>query len=239
MIKVVFLDLGNTLVTGGGGDRIVFEKSLTKLVELARLRGYEVDSEMLRARFVEQRDLHDELREKFLIEIHMKSWLGQLLSSACSRKIDEGLLKCAMQALVEARTRHATFYREVPSALQELKKLNYRLAVISNTSSEEVIHRVLGKLQLNAFFELVLTSAEFGVRKPYPGIFLFALKKLRVSPSESVFVGDSLKHDILGAKSIGMRTVLLDRKGRGAGEEIFDPTITSLEELGRVLKTIQ
>ena len=47
--------------------------------------------------------------------------------------------------------------------------------------------------------------------KPHPSIFEAALRKAGVTPDESVMVGDSLAHDIAGARRIGMRGVLVAR----------------------------
>ena len=43
--------------------------------------------------------------------------------------------------------------------------------------------------------------------KPSPRLFIQALDALRVSPQDALFVGDSLRHDVRGARAVGLRTV--------------------------------
>jgi HAD superfamily hydrolase (TIGR01509 family) len=50
-------------------------------------------------------------------------------------------------------------------------------------------------------------SGEVGARKPEPEIFLHALERLGVDPTDALFVGDSLERDVQGAGDVGMTTV--------------------------------
>ena len=56
-----------------------------------------------------------------------------------------------------------------------------------------------------------MTSREVGVEKPHPSIFLRALKKVGVTPDEAIHVGDQVFSDAQGAKSVGIRPVLIIR----------------------------
>jgi FMN phosphatase YigB (HAD superfamily) len=71
-------------------------------------------------------------------------------------------------------------------------------------------------------------------------IFKEALKALGRMPKETVFVGDSLYHDVQGAKMVGMKTIWLKRDGlnRENIEVTPDKTINSLEELSKTLETM-
>jgi putative hydrolase of the HAD superfamily len=90
---------------------------------------------------------------------------------------------------------------------------------------------------LKDYFDLILISAEVNQRKPSPKIFKKALKKLDVDASKAVFVGDMPDLDIMGAKSAGMKTVLIRRKlGREYATTKPDMVIESLTELLNALK---
>jgi len=47
--------------------------------------------------------------------------------------------------------------------------------------------------------------------KPHPLIFLAALDSAGVEAEESVYVGDQYSCDVVGARGVGMKPVLVDR----------------------------
>lgn len=106
-----------------------------------------------------------------------------------------------------------------------------QLGVISNTSSERV-RDVLKGSGLDKFFRVVVLSRDVGVRKPHPKIFLHALERIGVKPEEALHVGDSIEHDVAGAKKVGMRSVWI---GSGLEHEEPDFVIPSLGELAALL----
>jgi HAD superfamily hydrolase (TIGR01509 family) len=57
----------------------------------------------------------------------------------------------------------------------------------------------------------IAVSADLGVRKPHPALFLHALRGVGVAPEEAAMVGDSLRKDILGAQALGMVAIWTPR----------------------------
>lgn len=88
---------------------------------------------------------------------------------------------------------------------------------------------------------MVCASAEEGVSKPDPEIFLRALTHAGCSTANAVMIGDRADNDIAPAKALGMRTVLIRQGYAGyhivhnAGEEP-DHTVDSLTELLEIFK---
>ena len=70
-------------------------------------------------------------------------------------------------------------------------------------------HRCLSSFQrhfaLEGLFSVTLSSLDHGYMKPHPSIFEAALKAVDVEPAEAVMVGDSVSHDVEGARRLGMR----------------------------------
>ena len=132
-----------------------------------------------------------------------------------------------------AEHRHFELYDDVPDALRALQALGYRLGLISNS------HRPLDSFSthfaLDGLISAAISSSDHGFLKPHPSIFRAALDLMRVQPGEAVMVGDSLAHDIVGARQAGMRGVWLAR-GDGRVPEAGDiPVIRSLRELPDLL----
>lgn len=131
------------------------------------------------------------------------------------------------------RTKIATYTSWVEGAESLLRCLLARkhpMAVVTNGSKSQ--RDKIEALEASRYFETVLISGEVGIAKPDPRIFLQALSRLNAAPGRSVFVGDSMEHDIAGARKAGMMTVYI-----GTGEEedaddaLCDLVVSDLREL--------
>ena len=78
----------------------------------------------------------------------------------------------------------------------------------------DFVFRKAKSLGVAQYFDAIISGADVGLAKPHPGIFQSALAAIQVDPHEALFVGDSLKTDIVGAKAAGMRAVLIERSLR-------------------------
>jgi len=61
--------------------------------------------------------------------------------------------------------------------------------------------------EIRALFDAVVISAEVGLHKPQPEIFLLAAERLGVKPQSCVFV-DDLRENCAGAEAVGMTAIL-------------------------------
>ena len=50
-------------------------------------------------------------------------------------------------------------------------------------------------------------------------------------PEETIYVGDSYKHDVAGARGVEMDAILIDRDGRTEGQQLDVTVIHTLEDL--------
>ena len=145
------------------------------------------------------------------------------------------LESCAREIYDEwGHPQHFALYDDVLATLRHLHRGGYRLGLISNT------HRCLATFQrhfaLDPFVSAAVSSYEHGRLKPDPSIFRAALAAVGVAAGEGVMVGDSVPHDIDGARRAGMRAVLLARTGEPASEPGAGvPVVRSLTELPALL----
>lgn len=100
---------------------------------------------------------------------------------------------------------------EAPGALETLRGLGLRLAVVSNSNG--TVADLLGRLGLARWLDAVVDSGVVGVEKPDPRIFRHAADALGVLPEEAVHVGDLYSVDVLGARAAGAQAILLDPVG--------------------------
>lgn len=133
-----------------------------------------------------------------------------------------------------AACHHFSLYEDVPDVLRALRASGITMGLITNS------HRCLASFQthfeLEGLFAVTLSSLDHGYMKPHPSIFEAALRAVGAEPSEAVMVGDSLSHDVEGARRLGMRAILVARAGRDSVHCLPDvPVIESLRELEDLL----
>lgn len=132
----------------------------------------------------------------------------------------------ALDCYIEAR-------KQVSKSIEILKQLagKYKLALVSNFYGN--LESVLSDFGFDCF-STVVESAVVGVRKPDARIFSIALERMGLNAEEVVVVGDSLKNDIMPAKSVGCKTMWLKGIGwDGTTEDspAADHTIGKLEDI--------
>jgi HAD superfamily hydrolase (TIGR01549 family) len=106
---------------------------------------------------------------------------------------------------------HFELYEDALPVLEELRRQNLKLGLVSNTGRDLDAFVAHHRLEVNA----ALGSGAFGRTKPHPTIFRAVLERLEVEPAEAAMVGDSPEDDVEGARAAGIRTAfLLDREDR-------------------------
>lgn len=97
-------------------------------------------------------------------------------------------------------------YPKVQLTLLELARRGIRLGVVSDAPRDQVWQR-LCSLGLQHVFDAVVTFDDTKARKPDPAPFREVLRQLDVRPDESLMVGDWPERDVVGGRSLGMKTV--------------------------------
>lgn len=98
--------------------------------------------------------------------------------------------------------------------LQQLKK-DYRLFLLSNTNSihardfTKKLNEQFGSGCLEKLFDGIYLSFQTGMRKPDAEIYNKVMAENQLSPSETVFIDDSIQH-VEGARRAGLTALHLD-----------------------------
>ncbi len=98
-------------------------------------------------------------------------------------------------------------FRDTVPALLELKK-RYQLAVISNVDDDLFASTAP---QLKVSFNHVITAGQARCYKPCLEIFKMAVTRIGVPPAHMLHIGQSIYHDVIPAKSLGISTVWVNR----------------------------
>ena len=127
-----------------------------------------------------------------------------------------------------AEPRRWRVYSDVWDVLEGLKKKGMRLCIVSNWDQ-----RLLGlcrDFDLNSYFDAIVISSVVGFAKPDRRIFEKALDVVSMDAKEVLYVGDSFRDDVEGARNAGLVPVYLNRKGR------VEPGVWSIKTLKALLK---
>jgi putative hydrolase of the HAD superfamily len=234
-VRVVFLDMGDTLVrltaslnaayfrAAEASGRVIEEDHLARtLAEITREAdernrhdGFEATEEVDRLYW---RDFNSRLLQRLDIAEHL--W--------------EGTHEEIMAAFVDPA--NFVLFPEVHEVLGKLSALGYRLAILSNWSWH--LDKLCTVLDLARYFEQVVISARVGYSKPHPGIFRYALDVMGARPEDVVHVGDNPIADVGGALGVGITPVLIDRTGRDAAVEV-PHRVANLLDLIDLLRAIE
>ncbi len=146
--------------------------------------------------------------------------------------LDGDTVKKVKSAYLEFLPRQGHLIEGVQSLLEYLKP-KYFLHIVTNGFKAVSIEK-LGHANINSFFKSSLSAEEVGYLKPDVRVFKTALKNNKARAEESLFVGDHLEADVIGAANAGMDQVYFNPKGKAHN---FKPTfeISEMAELCELL----
>ena len=101
----------------------------------------------------------------------------------------------------------------VEDTLKFAKKAGYKLTVLSNGEKFMQNHR-LELAGIKDYFDLIVTSEEAHYSKPDEHAFNYFFSRTEIGPNETVFFGDGLQSDILGAEKYGFDSIWYNHRHR-------------------------
>ncbi|MHC1590748.1 MAG: HAD family hydrolase [Candidatus Helarchaeales archaeon] len=214
-IKAVIFDLYRTLIdptATKNPDEETYQFLQEKFGVQATFEQFKKKKEEIYIKYFKQRDTPP------FNEIEPKYWWKEIVESLSPSHSSiteddlEGIIRLR-NGIWMPRTR---LYPEVREVLEHLKhEQHLKLGVITNISRGDFARKNMDYLHVTHFFDVILTSAEEGIRKPHPLIFKQALSRLGVNNSETIFCGDTRWDDVKGARDAGIFAVLVERPNTG------------------------
>lgn len=240
-LKAILFDMGSTLIE--------FENSTWDvLARLSTEKGYEFlrDKKMSLPNFEEFSTILDAkfLKAKSEIEESFKEMKFEKVIFDFFAKLNlstsDGIYGSFLEVYYKPVTDQLTLVDGAQNVLKFFKEKNLKIGLISNTIFPERFHlRELKRFGLYPYLDVHYFSSEVGVRKPHPKIFQLTLEKLKVEPSEAVFVGDRLREDVGGAQNMGMKGILKYHEGRDYTLSITpDAQVMELKELPQIVSKL-
>jgi len=130
-------------------------------------------------------------------------------------------------------------WQPFPDTVAALRKLKsrFQLAIVSNTDDDLFAHTAR---LLEVPFDWVITAQQAGSYKPSHNNFKLALERIALPPDEVLHCAQSIYHDVIPARALGLATVWVNRRGaKGGGAtkaaqgrpDLVVPDLKSLAEM--------
>lgn len=239
--EIVLFDLGNTLLYFDGAWSQVLQECNLALLRDLQASGLPIPDQTFLQLVSERMDSYYSERDTEFIEYTTHFIVRSVLADLGFVDVPAAVLSQALRAMYAVSQAHWIREDDTLPTLERLRQQGYHLGLISNAGDDADVQALVDKAQIRPYFDILITSAAQGLRKPNPRIFHTALSHWGAAPSQAVMVGDTLGADILGARNAGIYSVWITRRGSKPGNQDHldtiqpDAVIAALGELPRLL----
>jgi FMN phosphatase YigB (HAD superfamily) len=224
-VKEIIFDIGDTIVFTDKIIKVSLEVALNKLVSNGLIKG--------QAEWTNQYNL----ASKKLKHLHINHLFSdrKIISSVVNSVTGQDDLVIVGTFLTyfrESVRKQLDNYTIDISIFSYLKSKGFVLNIISDGTTIEALE-ILTRLKIIQYFSRIIVSEDFGVEKPSAIIFKEFLKNSKTKANSFLMIGDNEIRDIVGAKKIGFKTVLVSPKNIENTEADF--VIKNISELHKIL----
>lgn len=125
----------------------------------------------------------------------------------------------------ETMFKHIKLFNGVETLLQTLQERGIPTGALSDFPAETKLEY----LSIKNYFNVIMTSEATGKLKPFSESFIRFSEAVGVAPEHILYVGNSEKYDVLGAKTAGMQTALIKRSWKRSQADFVFSSYKELE----------
>lgn len=230
-MKAILFDLDDTLFSTTTFARRARTRAVEAMIEL----GIDATHEEILA------ELTEVIREFGSNYSSHYDKLVQRLPPHQRRDVNPALIVAAgMVAYHDTKFEHLKAFDDVVPFLKALRAAKIRTGVLTHGWTTKQAEKLI-RLGLIEHFgpRDIFISDQVGIAKPNPKLYQYALREMALLPSEVMYVGDNLAHDIAPPNSVGMHTTWIRRAAReGQDVEAAAPDfiVDNFDELAQILR---
>lgn len=205
MKKAVMFDLDNTLYEYDKPHKIALKsvhKELNKKIKISSAKFNKLFK-------LSKEEMHKELAGT--ASSHNRVLYFQRLIEKTNHTVEPDLILTLYKTYWDTFLKAMKLKSDALPLLRELKKKGIKTAIVSDLTTHIQL-RKMKQLKISNYIDYLVTSEEAGSEKPHSIMFLLALNKLNLLPSDAMMVGDNSVTDIEGANAVGIDTVLIGQK---------------------------
>lgn len=231
MKKLLIFDAYGTLLSTGTGSLDATEKILALQDKTISATEFYAEWKKLHRKHLDESNAGQFVTEAEIFAKDLKCLYEQYgIVRPCERDV---------QIMLDSLAGRNVF-PEVVGAIAKLRK-EYRVVIGSTTDTEPLLENLRAN---HLEVDEVYTSEMMGRYKPAKAFYEYILKHENCTPEDAVFIGDSIVDDVAGPQSVGITTVLVDRKKKydmaGAKSANPDYVVNSIKDIKcQVLATMK
>ena len=245
-LRAVMFDLGNTLMHAVAPPEMwpeIIRRGNDALIDHLCEQGFLEDCNTFVVEFNQRLRQYYAERDEKMLETSTFIVLKEMLAEKGYSDISDKAIRDGLDAHYAYTQKNWKLEKDTIPCLDTLQLANYKMGIISNAGDDRDVQQLVENFKISSYFDIVLTSAACGYRKPHPRIFELALEYFNVKPEEVAMVGDTLDADVRGANQMGMYSIWITRRAilPEYGELPFQPqaTIKTLAELPLILHELE
>lgn len=222
MVKAILFDLDNTLV-----DFIKMKMEACRSAIVAMIdNGLKMDKEEGYRKLV---------LTYFKVGIESNTAFQEFLKRETG-EVNPKVLAAGINAYVETRSQFLKLYPNVVPTLEKLKEKGLILGIVTDAPKVKAYQRLLS-MKIEHYFDFVIGFEDTERKKKTDIPLKMAVEKLKLEPEEIMFVGDSMKRDVIPAKKLDVVSVFAKY---GSSEKVGrikpDFEINSIEEILEIIE---
>ena len=244
-IRAVMFDLGNTLMHAVAPDMWpeVIHRGNQALMDYLCNLDILTECDTFTVEFNQRLHQYYAERDKQMIETSTFLVLKELLTEKGYADVSDRVIRESLDEHYAVTQKNWKLEKDTVTCLEALQQGNYKMGIISNAGDDRDVQQLVKRFGIDSYFELILTSAACGYRKPHQRIFELALEYFNVRAEEVAMVGDTLNADILGANQMDMYSIWITRRVEDPtdGELPVKPqaTLKTLDQLPSLLQELE
>ena len=127
-------------------------------------------------------------------------------------------------------------FPEVKNVLTELKKKNYKIAILSN-GTPELLKELISNNNLNNIFDDIFSIEEVKIYKPSSKVYDLPIRKYNIKKKEIIFLSANT-WDVSGSGNYGYNSIWLNRNNSIFDNLDFKPK-NEIKNLNEIFKIIE
>ena len=225
MLKGALFDLGETLMHLTVTWEQVREWRMKAIYEAFTEHGLALELGDVKREYLRLHEEESEYAARTLEEIEIRESFVKLFDRLGVRPRQQPEMGNLVKRFFALEAESWAIFPGIPEMLQQVRDLGLRMGLLSNARNDWAVREIMERLGLTRYFDVILTSAGLGVRKPRPEPFREMLKMFGIAPAEAVMVGNSMEADVAGAVPLGIKTIRV-KFGNSVDELKIDLEVT-------------